>query len=184
MDHWQGGLAVCDCGQPGESVEMIAPARLLHVLLRYPVGHAGKQGQHILGIHLCIPEREIIHRRELGEPSTIRGNGATDTLVTNSGAKPIDAARHYETGRQPFDIPFPVTPKRLIKVIEVEDELTFRRRKQPEIVEMRVATGLYEQGCGRRASQIAGHHRRRATQEGKRGLQHAPIADGQQVSLA
>src|SRR6185312_13128835 len=135
-------------------MEMIASARLLYVLLRYPVGHAGKQRQHILGIHLRIPQREIIHCREPGKPSTIRGDGATDTLVTHSGAKPGDTSRHHETGRQPFDIPFPVTAKRLIKVIEIEDELPLRRREQPKIVEMRIATGLRKQVCGGRGSQI------------------------------
>ena len=73
--------------------------------------------------------------------------------------------------------------KRLVEIVDVEDEPALRRGKAAEIHQMAVAAGLHMDAGRRRLRQIGGHHAGGAAVEGERRLQHAAIAQRHQIRL-
>ena len=91
------------------------------------------------------------------------------------------AARDLEARGQPLHVPFPRTGRRLVEVVDVEEQVTLRRAEDPEVREMRIAADLDVQPRVRGRGQIGGHRQRRAPEVGERRDQHAPVANGHEL---
>ena len=67
-----------------------------------------------------------------------------------------------------------------IEVVDVEDQVAFRRGEKAKVGDMAVSAGLHPDTADGRGCQIMCHHRGRAAQKSKWVRQHAPKADGNQ----
>src|SRR6266699_4221796 len=67
-----------------------------------------------------------------------------------------------------FYIPFPWTRECLVKVIEIEDLVTFWRGVDAKVVEVRITTELYLDTCDRCCCQVTCHDDRCSAQKSKR----------------
>lgn len=62
---------------------------------------------------------------------------------------PVVAAGHGKADAQTFDIPLPGSGQGFVEIVEVEDQIALGSRKQTEIQEMTIPTGLYPETGGR-----------------------------------
>ena len=93
-----------------------------------------------------------------------------------------DRSRRQNEGRdQSLDVPFPRRRQCLVEVIDVEDDVAFRRCKATEVHQMAVAACLHPDADVGRSGEVGGHHPGGATVEGKRRLEHPAVADRHKV---
>ena len=72
----------------------------------------------------------------------------------------------------------------LVEIIDVEQDVAFGRGEAPEIHQVAVAASLDLDSGVRRGAEIGRHDARRSPVEGEGRLQHAPIADGNELGNA
>ena len=78
-------------------------------------------------------------------------------------AKAVAAAGQHETDGQSFHISFPRGRKRLVKIIDIENNASFRGGIRAEIQQMAITTDLNLNPTGRRRGQVGRHIQRRST---------------------
>src|SRR5262245_11521307 len=100
--------------------------------------------------------------------SRFPGVGFPEFVVTSSNNK---------TGGQPFEIPFPWSRQRLVEIVNVENDPSFRSSKATEIHKVTITAHLDTNARSGRASQIGGHDRSRASIKSERTLHHPSIPD-------
>ena len=98
-------------------------------------------------------------------------------------AEAVVATRKDEARREALDVPLPRRRKRLIQVVDVEDEPSFGRGIRAEVEQMAVAARLHAQAGDRRARQVRRHVERRSPVEGERCPHHASVANGDQSGM-
>ena len=84
----------------------------------------------------------------------------------------VDARRHGNAGRQPFDIPFEWSGKRFVKVIEIEHRLAVRTVEPPEISQVGVAAQFDPEIGAWSRREVTGLDRGRAAQIGEGAVTH------------
>ena len=73
--------------------------------------------------------------------------------------------------------------KRLVEIVDVEQQQPLRRSERAEVRQMRVAAQLHVQPGRRRVRQIGGHDLRRTPIEGERGRHHPTVPHRNQVRV-
>ncbi len=96
-------------------------------------------------------------------------------------AEAARAACDDKTGGQAVDIPLPRGRKRLIQVVNVEDDPPLWSREASEIAQMSITARLYAKARGGCAGQVHRHVERRAAIEGVRRRQHPAVAQRDQL---
>ena len=97
------------------------------------------------------------------------------------GVEAAVAAGDREARDEPLDVPLERAGKRLVEVVDAEDQAPVGRGERAEVREVRVAAELRVQARPRRPAEIGGHDRGRAAIEGERRDQHPPVADRHQL---
>jgi hypothetical protein len=162
-----------------------APARLGYVPVaatdgRLRLQHV-EQPADFVDIDPGIPDVEETHRgvpRHLGAIAAHgqpRGGMGIAVLIA------VVPRSNGEAGRQPLDVPFEWRGKRLIEVVDVEDQPPVGCGVHAEIQQVRVTARLHPDIGGGRMRQIPCHRSRGAAEVGKRRGQHAPVADRYQI---
>ena len=67
-----------------------------------------------------------------------------------------------ETDDQAAQVPFPRTWMRLVEVVQVEDQVSFRRRVETKIAQVAIAADHRRDARRRQAREVVGHDGRRA----------------------
>ena len=99
-------------------------------------------------------------------------------------AEAVVAAGQHEAGGQAFHVPLPGGGEGLVQVVDVEDHAPFGGGVRPEVQQMTVAARLHANPACGRAGQVRGHVERRPSIEGERRLQHAAVANGDELGDA
>lgn len=94
-----------------------------------------------------------------------------------AGGNPLITTCDLKAHHKTFQIPFPWTRVRLIKIIDVEDEPALWGPEYPKIGEVRVPAQLDRNSRIGGVLQIGCHHSGSATKEGKLRRDHAPVSD-------
>src|ERR1700731_2601678 len=77
-------------------------------------------------------------------------------------------SREHDAGSQSFHIPFPRRVQGFVKVVDVEDELSFRRTESAKVADVAIATRLHAYSGFRRPCEIRCHQGSRAAKECER----------------
>jgi hypothetical protein len=81
-----------------------------------------------------------------------------------------------KTGDQPLEVPFPRARRHLVEIVQIEDQLAFRRRKAAEVQQMRIAADRKRDTRIGRTAQIMGLQDRASPIEGERRHGHPSVA--------
>ena len=129
-------------------------------------------------------EREIPHRCERADVLAVR---ASDLAVDRCPLLLVEAAvaaRDGEACNEPLDVPLEWPGKRLVEVVEAEDDLAIRRREAPEVREVRVTAELRVQRRPWPTREIGGHQVRGTAVERERRDEHPAVADRYELEHA
>ena len=119
----------------------------------------------------CAALREVLHRQP------VRAHGREIRFPPVLPVEPALATGDLEARDQALDVPLERAGKRLVEVVQAEDEPPVGGCEDAEVEEMRVARELNGQPGPRRRREICRHDRGRAAEEGKRRKEHAPVPD-------
>ena len=111
---------------------------LLHPLARFRAGLVEEVGQ-ILDPRLCVPDVDRTHLGETIHRSAVSGKGLNRRRRHVSVVELAMSGGDHEAGSQGLHVPFPRSGKGLVEVVEVEDELSFRRSEDSEVAQVGVA---------------------------------------------
>ncbi len=175
------GLAVDEVRQLGERLEAVLGPRLGQVLLGalrlLRLGQRRHTLQGLLDVQARVPEVERPHSRELGHRLAIR---AADGQVHGLALLVVEAAispGDGEAGHEPLDVPLERPGKRLVEVVQAEDQSPIRRGKHAEVRQVGIAAELRLETGARGRREVGGHEVRRAAVERERRHEHAPVPD-------
>src|SRR5580658_2876821 len=94
----------------------------------------------------------------------------------------VDTAGDVDADGEALDIPFPRSRQRLVEIVDVEDEISFGRGEDAEVLQVTIAASLdVDARIGGEGAQIVRHEARDAAQEGKRRSRHARVSHRDQV---
>ncbi len=96
-------------------------------------------------------------------------------------AEPTVVGGHGHAGGQTLHIPFEGSGKGLVKVVDVERQVTFGGAVSAEVEQVGVATQLHKQVSGGGGGQVGGHHRGRTSKEREWRHRHAGVAHRYEV---
>ena len=128
-----------------------------------------------------VPDIQVGHLGEVAHRLPVAGHGGGDDLAAVLAAEPVAAGRDFHAGGQPLDVPFPRAGRRLIEVVDVEDQQPLRGAEDAEVRQVRIPAGLHGQPGHRGTGQVAGHRQRRAAVVGERGHHHPAPPDRHQL---
>ena len=94
------------------------------------------------------------------------------------------AAGDGEARDEPLDVPLERAGKRLVEVVEAEDDLAVGGGEAAEVRQVRVAAELGVQPGARAGREVGGHQVRGAAVEGERRDEHAAVADRHELGHA
>ena len=120
----------------------------------------------------------------LGEPAdrlTIRAHPLEHDPPVGSGVEFPASTGDLQAGRKAFDIPFEWSGVGLVEIIDVEDQVTFRRGESPEVGQVSVAAELYVDARTGKGGQVCRHGQRGTSEVRKGGRRHAAVADRHQL---
>ena len=111
-------------------------------------------------------------------------HGRTRGVAALSVRKAARTGRDRDARCQALDIPLEGPGKRLVEVVEIEDEFPVGRVIPTKIAQVCVAAEFDPEVRSGSAGEIAGHDRGGAAQEGERGTTHSSIPEGDEVGQA
>ena len=170
------GPAVDQMGQLGHFLHAVAGPRLGHSLVHHlalPRLHLRVELRpQIVQVRMRIPDVQVGHPGESTHRLPVAGDGGRDDLAAVLAAEPVAAPSHFQAGGQPLDVPFPRAGRRLVEVVDVEDQAPLGRAEDAEVRQVRVPAGLHGQPGHRSMGKVAGHRQRRPAVERERGHHH------------
>src|SRR3984893_7592747 len=95
--------------------------------------------------------------------------------------KPVLPAGNPHAGGEPPEVPFPGAGMRLVEVVQVENQVSFRRGVEPEVAQVGVTTDHRLDTRPRQTGKILSHERRSAAQKSVRRRQHPADPKGDQA---
>ena len=128
-----------------------------------------------------IPDSQVGHLGEVAHRLPVAGDRSGDDLPAVLAGEPVAAGRDLHAGGQPLDVPLPRAGRRLIEVVDVEDQLPLRGAEDAEVRQVRIPARLHRQPRHRSTGKVAGHRQRRAAVEGERGDHHPAPPDRHQL---
>ncbi len=170
-------VPIDDRGQLREFVHGVVMGGRLHGRLDHRPSPLVDEGHDARDGDRRVVDVDRPHRRVLGHPLSIGPDGAMDRMPTVMGREVARPSGHDQAGRQPEQVPLERTVERLVEVVDVEQFRPLRRREQPEVRQVGIATQL-DADVGRRSrGQIGGHRQGRTAIEGERGDAHPAMSD-------
>ena len=174
-------LAVDERGELAERLHAVLRARLGDVALERPLILRRRLGPQLLGqlldVDPRVPEVEVARGRELLHPLAVRtGHLQVDPLPRPVVEGPVPAGDR-EACDKTLDVPLERSRKRLVEVVDAEDELAVRGGKRAEVREVGVTAKLGVHARARHPREIRGHQVGAAAEERERRDEHAPVAD-------
>ena len=164
---------------------------LLGLLCRLPLRlvrlhtHRGAHGRHqvFLG-HVGVPDVHGAHLREPGHRLSVCPYRGERHIVRLGLREAIVACRDREARGHAFDVVLERARQRLVEVVQIEKQGSFRRCEHAEVRQVGIAAELRDEAGPRRVFQVGGHDLGRASVEREGRDQHAPVAHRHQVRLA
>jgi hypothetical protein len=131
--------------------------RALKGLLQLPVVACPQLSGDRARIESRVPDIEVAHRCEMPHRLAVRPHDFEHGLGSLGLAEVPLPRSHLEAGCETLDVPLERARQRLVEIVEVEDEVAFRRGEAAEIGEVRVAESWAEspdRGAGARSCAI------------------------------
>ena len=136
----------------------------------------------LLEIDPAVPNLQPRKPHEAEHVLAVGRNGAGRQAARAFARHVRRLSRDGDACGQPLDVDGEVDAgQRLIKIVDVEQNVVFRRVEGAKIHQMTVAAGLNRCTRDRLMCKIVRHHRRRAAQKRKRILGHPSVALGQEL---
>ena len=177
--------AIDQAGQLGHFLHAVPGPRLGHALVHHlalPRFHLrGELRLQLVRVCVRVPDSQVGHLGEVAHRLPVAGDGGGDDLAAVPAAEPVAAGRYLHAGGQPLDVPFPRAGRRLIEVVDVEDQEPVGGGEDAEVRQVRIPARLHRQPGHRSTGKVAGHRQRRAAVEGERGHHHPAPPDGHQL---
>jgi hypothetical protein len=140
-----------------------------------------RQAENHIQVEARVPHHQGRHARVFVHVLAVRAHAALRRCMgASAGHTHLAAGRDYADG-QVFHVPLPGRRQRLIEVIEVEHQGPLGRGEDPEIEQMAITARLHALAAHRRTRQVEGHDGGGAAKKRQRRLEHAAIANGQEV---
>ena len=137
--------------------------------------------QQIFDIDMGIPDFKVSQFRKSLHAFPIILRGIPDNLPALLFGEAAVSSADFDAGQEAFDIPFPWSRKRFVKVVQIEDQSSFRAAENSEVRDMRITAVLHPDAGGRRFRQIVRHDDRGTPIERKRRDGHPLVADRQEL---
>ena len=139
--------------------------------------------EDLRGVDAGVPDFEFRHRRTLRQAFAVcirrRANrvaGAAFGHVRRARSALVDARC------EALDVPLPRGGQRFVEIVDIEDDVAFRRCEYPEVLDVAVAAGLDDDAGDMVAgAEIEGHDARRAAKERERRPAHASVSNRNQI---
>ena len=142
-----------------------------------PVGHFLPHPVNIHSVKRAGQERLVSKPTNL---TTIRSRAPQHGILASGFGQAILATGHPDARRESPKVPLPRSWVRFVEVVEIEDQIAFRRGVEPEISQVRITADHGLDAGSWQGRKILGHERGRTTQEGIRGRHHAADPDRDQ----
>ena len=174
-------LAVHDVGSLREGAQVVAGpclGEVIHRLFRLGLAQAFlphrvvDPGQDRVTVDVVVPDVESPHLRGAAHDRAIGRDRRDDDVASVRTAEAELAPADLEAGGKPLHVPLPGPGKRLVEVVDVEQQLPLGRREDPEVREVGVAAELNGDARARGRREIGRHDQRRAAEEGERRREH------------
>ena len=130
-----------------------------------------------------VPDVQGAHLGELGHLHSIRRDRLERRGARIGSVETVVPCRDRKARRHALHVVLEWPRKRLVEVVQSEQQRSFGRRERTEVREVRVAAQLHVQAGSRRVLEIRRHDLRRAPIERERRDQHPPMTDGYEVGL-
>ena len=104
-------------------------------------------------------------------------NAGHDHDAPVGGGEAALATEHLDAGGEALHIPLPRAGKRLVEIVDVEQDLALGGTEEAEVRQMRVAAELNVDAGARGGSQIRGHDQCCTTVERERRVEHPSVPD-------
>ncbi len=132
---------------------------------------------HGFDLGALVPEIEHAPRRVLRNPSAIgAGCVGDDRVALGRRESPLPRCDVHARA-EALHVPLPRAGHGLVEVVDVEHQVAFGAGEQPEVVDVRVATGLHADPGDRGGREVGRHDRCRAPEERERRLGHPLVAN-------
>ncbi len=182
------GSPVDEVRQLLERLHAVASSRLGDVRLRLlqPLGvDALRKGlQRVLDPQVRVPDLEVLHRSERVHGLAIRAHGLEHDHAPLL-LREVELARgDREARRQALEVPLPRARRRLVEVVDVEDELPLRRAEHAEVGEVRIPAELDAETRVRSSREIRGHDQRPTAVERERRDEHPAVPNRDELRHA
>ncbi len=124
-----------------------------------------------------VPEFEGTAFRILLHPVAIHRDGRHHEARRRAATEPHVPRGDHEARREALQIPFPRAERDFIEVVQIEDELPFRRGEAAEVHQMAVAANRHDDAGVLHLAEIVRLKDRTAAKERERRHRHAPVPE-------
>jgi len=131
-----------------------------------------------------VPDLEVPHGREPRHRLAVLAHGLGDEHLPSRLVEPEVAAGDRDARSESLHVPLERPRQRLVEVVDAEDEAPVGRRKDSEVREVRVTAELGMKPCSRPGREIGGHQICTAAEEREWRLEHASVADRDELREA
>ena len=138
----------------------------------------------VLDVDARVPEIHRPHGGEVPHRLAVRPADFEVDAGAHLRAEAALTARNRKAGGQALDVPFEWAGKRLVEVVEAEDQTPVRSREATEVGQMRVAAELRLQSRAGAVGEVGRHQSGRTPVEGERRDEHPSVPDRDQLRHA
>ena len=145
------------------------------------VDAGGELPNRLLDRQSRVPDLEVTHARKGRHRLAVGAHRVEHDRAPFLAGEAVLAAADREARRQALHVPLPRAWRRLVEVVDVEDQVALGRAEDSEVRQMRVPAQLYPEPRVWCVRQIRSHDQRAAAVERKRRHQHPAVADRHQL---
>ena len=117
-------------------------------------------GEDVAQLDSVVPDVERPEHGQLRHAHPIRPDRVLHDVAIRPPRDPEIATRQRDARREALDVPLPRCRKRLVEVVDVEEQVPLRSGEDAEVPEMGVAARLYPQCRRGRRGEVVGHQHR------------------------
>ncbi len=133
---------------------------------------------------MVVPHIEGAFGRSVTHSFAVRAHTRHDDCSTVGAREAAMTAHDLEAGGQAFDVPFPRTRERFVKVVDVEEHSPFGGAEHAEVREVGIATELDPDARTGSVGQVIGHDDRPAPIEREGRHEHSAVARRDQLGYS
>jgi hypothetical protein len=174
--------------QLGQCVPPVLLSRLLdraaQRLFEAPVMAVVGPGEHLLRVQTRVPDLQVAERRELPHRLPVGADDPEHRRCAFCIGEVALARRDLEARGESLHVPLERPGKRLVEVVEVEDEIPLGRGEAAEVHQVGIARELGGQAARRSRDEVVGHDDRGAAEVAHRRLEHPAVTNGNEVAQA